>query len=57
MPSARPMPPTRPAIEPSRPITADSISSVHVTWRRLAPMARSSAFSRCRCAAVIENTL
>ena len=37
--------------------TADSISSVHVTWRRLAPMARSRAFSRWRCAAVIENTL
>ena len=27
------------------------------TWRRLAPMARSSAVSRCRWATMIENVL
>ena len=51
------IPSARPRIEPTRPTTTDSTSSEAVTWRRLAPMARIRAFSRWRCAAVIEKTL
>jgi hypothetical protein len=34
-----------------------SSSTLASTWRRLAPMARSSAFSRVRWATVMENVL
>ena len=57
IPSASPAPATSPIAEPSSPITTASTSIMRVTWRRLAPIARKSAFSRLRCAAVIENTL
>ena len=56
-PMASSMPRPRPRIEPTRPTTTDSMSRETVTWRRLAPTARISAFSRWRCATVIENTL
>uniref|UniRef100_A0A6J7NAZ0 Unannotated protein n=1 Tax=freshwater metagenome TaxID=449393 RepID=A0A6J7NAZ0_9ZZZZ len=56
-PTARPTPETSPIREPTRPITNASTSSAKVTCLRLAPTARSSAFSRRRCATVIENRL
>ena len=51
------MPIPKPMTEPTTPIAVDSTSSARETCRRLAPMARSSAFSRRRWAAVMENTL
>ena len=44
-------------IEPTSPTTTDSSRSDTATWRRLAPIARISAFSRLRWATMIENTL
>ena len=56
-PLASNSPSASPRMEPTRPTTTDSSSNETVTWRRLAPMARISAFSRLRWATVIENTL
>ena len=53
----RPIPAKRPMAEPNKPTTTDSISIARVTCFFDAPIARSSAFSRWRCAALIENTL
>ena len=41
----------------ARPMTSDSPRTEAVTWRRLAPTARSSASSRFRCATMIEKVL
>jgi hypothetical protein len=57
MPRASPIPPKRPTIEPNRPTTTDSIRSAHVTWPTARTDGAQQAFSRWRCAAVIENTL
>ena len=38
-------------------MTSDSPSTAAITWRRLAPTARSSASSRSRWATMIENVL
>ena len=43
---AKPTPPTNPSRPPTSPTTIASTNSTRVTWPRLAPMARSSAFSR-----------
>ena len=51
------MPMPNPISEPITPIASDSTSIARDTCLRLAPMARMRAFSRCRCAAVMENTL
>ena len=56
-PRASSMPRPSPMMEPTSPTTTDSSRSDTATWRRLAPIARSSAFSRLRCATVIENVL
>ena len=56
-PIASSMPRASPMMEPTRPTTTDSSRSDTVTWRRLAPIARISAFSRLRWATVIEKTL
>ena len=53
----RPIPAKSPMKEPNRPTTTDSINIARVTCFFEAPIARSSAFSRCRCAALMENTL
>ena len=59
--SARPFesstPKRRPSVEPMTPTPTASSMSVVWTCLREAPIARSRAFSRWRCAAVIENTL
>ena len=52
-----PMPPSMPRTEPTSPTTTDSVSIAREICRRLAPTARSSAFSRWRWAALMENTL
>ena len=56
-PTARPMPASRPRIDASNPIASDSSAIDASTWRRDAPIARSSADSRVRCAIRIENVL
>ena len=53
----RPMPANNPMVEPNRPTTTDSIINARVTCFFDAPIARRSAFSRWRCAALMENTL
>ena len=45
-PFDNPIPPTRPSRDPKMPTTTDSINMARVTCLRLAPMARSNAFSR-----------
>ena len=45
-PADKPIPATRPMIEPMRPTAMDSINMVRVICLRLAPMARNNAFSR-----------
>jgi hypothetical protein len=54
---ARPTPPAKPSRPPIRPTSNASTNSVRVTCARLAPMARSSAFSRWRWAALMLKTL
>ena len=56
-PRASSMPRPSPMMEPTSPTTTDSSRSDTATCRRLAPIARISAFSRLRCATVIEKTL
>ena len=56
-PFERPMPANNPMVEPNRPTTTDSIINARVTCFLEAPIARRSAFSRWRCAALMENTL
>ena len=56
-PIASPMPPTTPIADATTPTTIDSPMIDRSTWRRLAPIARSSAISRVRCATTIENVL
>ena len=51
------MPSPRPRVPPSSPRTSASTSTEPVTWRRLAPRARSSASSRERWATRIEKVL
>ncbi len=55
--AAMPMPPADPTTEPTTPTTSVSTSPATATWRRVAPSARSSADSRPRWAARIENVL
>ena len=57
IPIARSTPRPSPMVEPSTPSTKASISTDRVTWRLVAPSARSSASSRLRCATRIENVL
>ena len=56
-PDATPMPAARPTTEAMSPTTTASSSTEPSTWRRLAPMARSSAISRPRWATRIEKEL
>jgi hypothetical protein len=56
-PSARPTPSTRPVMEASSPIVSDSIVIEPSSWRREAPIVRSVASSRMRCATVIDSVL
>ena len=52
-----PIPANSPTVEPKRPTTTDSINIARVTCFFDAPIARRRAFSRWRCAALMENTL
>ena len=56
-PTARPKPRKRPATAASAPTTSASPSTEAITWRRDAPIVRSVASSRIRCATVIEIVL
>ena len=56
-PFESPIPANNPMVEPNRPTTTDSIINARVTCFFDAPIARRSAFSRWRCAALMENTL
>ena len=56
-PFDKPIPAMSPIKDPTMPTASDSINMALVTCLRLAPIARSNAFSRCRWAALIENTL
>ena len=56
-PFASPMPATTPTIEASTPVTSASTITDVSTWRRDAPIVRSVANSRMRCAIVIESEL
>ena len=56
-PAATPTPRARPTTEATRPTTTASRSTEPSTWRRLAPMARSSAISCVRWATRIEKVL
>ena len=51
------MPATNPTVDATRPTSTASNSTDPSTWRCPAPMARSSASSRLRCATMIENVL
>src|SRR5262249_25570039 len=51
------MPTPRPTTDANRPTRTASVSTDTRTWRPLAPMARSRAISRSRCATTIENVL
>ena len=51
------MPTATPTADASTPTTTDSPNTCPITWRWLAPIARSSAISRVRCATTIENVL
>ena len=57
MPFATPMPAATPTADASVPTTSASSSTERRTCRALAPMARSSASSRVRCATRIVNVL
>jgi hypothetical protein len=54
---AVPIPATTPIAEANSPVSTDSNTSERITCLRFAPIARNSAFSRVRCATVIENVL
>ena len=54
---AIPMPAMRPSADAINPVTNASTTTEVMTCRRLAPIARSSASSRVRCATMIENVL
>ena len=54
---ASPRPRKRPITDASTAITIDSISTARRIWRRDAPIVRSVANSRVRCAIVIESEL
>ncbi len=56
-PTAIPIPATNPSAEATNPVTNASRTTDVRTWRRLAPIARSSAISRVRWATMIENVL
>ena len=56
-PAASGMPATSPIAEATSPMPSASSSTAPSTWRRLAPIARSSAFSRVRWATVMKNVL
>jgi hypothetical protein len=56
-PTATPMPAASPTAEATIATTNASARTEPSTCRRLAPMARSSAFSRDRWATMIENVL
>ena len=49
------MPAPSPMVEASTPMTSASVSTEPIIWRRLPPIARSSASSFVRCATMIEN--
>ena len=51
------IPSPRPMVEPTAPSTRASTITIRVTWRLLAPRARSSASSRLRWATRIEKVL
>ena len=57
IPSARSTPRARPRSEAKMPIASDSRITDVRTWRREAPIVRSVANSRVRCATVIEKVL
>ena len=50
-------PTATPTTDASTPTTTDSPNTWPITWRWLAPIARSSAISRVRWATTIENVL
>ena len=54
---ASPNPATTPIAEPTSPVTAASASTDRVICPREAPIARSSASSRSRCATSMEKVL
>lgn len=54
---AMPMPPTKPSPDAINPMMTDSTSRAETIWMRLAPTARSNAFSRWRWATIMENVL
>lgn len=56
-PAAMPIPAPRPTAEETAPTTAASASVVLSTWRREAPSARRSAFSRVRWATTMAKVL
>ena len=56
-PTARPRPLKRPTTDATKPITSASTITEERTWRREAPIVRSVANSRVRCATVIESVL
>ena len=56
-PRAIPIPARRPRADATKPVTNASTTTDVMTCRRLAPIARSSAISRVRCATMIENVL
>ena len=56
-PTATAKPAKMPSTEAMRPTATASTSTEPSSWRRLAPSARSSPFSRVRCATVIANVL
>ena len=56
-PAPMAMPRPRPTTDATAPTTRVSAIVARSTWRRLAPIARSSADSRLRCATMIEKVL
>ncbi|GIV00261.1 MAG: hypothetical protein KatS3mg014_1876 [Actinomycetota bacterium] len=56
-PAPMPTPAPTPTAEARRPTIPASSSTDAVTWRRVAPSARSSASSRVRCAVTMEKVL
>ena len=56
-PTASPKPRKRPVTAASAPTISASPSTESITWRRDAPIVRSVASSRIRCATVIEIVL
>ena len=51
------IPAPSPITDTNKPTSTASVSTDPMTWRPLAPRARSSAISRSRCATTIENVL